>query len=278
MTSIFKLRSGKILSLEKPLVMGIINVTPDSFYSKSRKRDPLEVLRTVEQMISEGVDIVDIGGFSTRPNAQWIPEEEEMRRVFPVIEAIRNEFNSLILSIDTFRSQIAEGAINRGVDIVNDVSGGRLDKDMFNTVAKYQVPYVLMHMRGKPDTMQSYTMYENLMGEIIQELHQQLWEARNHGINDIIIDPGFGFSKTLEQNYVILKNLNYLSCLKCPILVGVSRKSMAYKLLNISNDEALNATTVLNTLALTKGAIILRVHDVKEAKECIKIWEYWNKC
>ncbi|MFQ3576389.1 MAG: dihydropteroate synthase [Cytophagales bacterium] len=268
-----RLPSGELIDLTHPVVMGVINITPDSFFSESRIMMIDSVLKKAEQFLKEGAVLIDVGGFSSRPNADWISEEEEAKRVFPVIEALKNEFKELVISIDTFRSGIAKGALERGVSMVNDISGGKLDSEMFQVLASHKSPYVLMHMRGTPQNMQELTHYEHFLAEVVQELQNQVLKARNVGVVDIIIDPGFGFAKTMDQNYVLLKNLNYLGILNCPLLVGLSRKSMAYKLLGISPEEALNATTVLNTLALNQGAKILRVHDVKEAKQCIEIWK-----
>jgi len=253
--------------------MGIINVTPDSFYDGGETTHKASILQQAEKMLSEGATFLDVGGYSSRPNAIAISEEEEISRVVPAIKSILDEFPETLISIDTFRSQVAKKAVEAGACMVNDISGGSLDEAMFTTVAKMQVPYILMHMRGTPQTMTQQTDYNDITIEVIRFFSGQIAKARLAGINDIIIDPGFGFAKTKEQSFELLQKVELLKQLDAPILAGISRKSMIYKTLNISAKEALNGTTVLNTLALQKGTSILRVHDVKEAVECIKLTE-----
>lgn len=251
--------------------MGILNVTPDSFYDGSRYNQGSTFLLQVEKMIHEGADFIDVGGYSSRPGAVNITEEEELTRVVPVIQAIKKEFPTVILSIDTFRSQIANVAVNEGAELVNDISAGQLDPKMFETVAALQVPYIAMHMRGTPQTMNQLTQYENLVKEVLDYFHQKIHELIAAGVKDVIIDPGFGFAKTVTQNFELLKNLNQFQVLERPLLVGLSRKSMIWRTLEITPDDSLNGTSVLNTIALIKGASILRVHDVKEAREVITL-------
>ena len=253
--------------------MGIINVTPDSFYDGGETTHKDSILQQTEKMLSEGATFLDVGGYSSRPNAIAISEEEEISRVVPAIKSILDEFPKTLISIDTFRSQVAKKAVEAGACMVNDISGGSLDEAMFTTVAKMQVPYILMHMRGTPQTMTQQTDYNDITIEVIRFFSDQIAKARLAGINDIIIDPGFGFAKTKEQSFELLQKVELLKQLDAPILAGISRKSMIFKTLNISAKEALNGTTVLNTLALQKGTSILRVHDVKEAVECIKLTE-----
>lgn len=269
---------GKLLLLDEPWVMGIINITPNSFYSHSRidKDQPDITLRRTEEMILSGAKIIDIGGYSSRPGAEEVTEDEEILRVVPAIECIKKEFPQLVLSIDTFRSRVAREAVEAGVDIVNDISGGGLDPEMIPVVGRLEVPYICMHMRGDPQNMNTFTTYENLENEILLYFNHKLITCRKAGIKDVIIDPGLGFSKTLEQNYRILKNLSYFNTINAPILIGLSRKSMIYKLLGITQEEALNGTTALNMAALMNGASILRVHDVKEAVESVKIFKQLN--
>lgn len=257
--------------------MGILNATPDSFYEGSRTKTSKEVLQKASQMLEEGAAILDIGGYSTRPDADDISITEEIKRVVPTIEAIKKEFSKAIISIDTFRSEVAKAAVEVGADLINDVSGGNLDDKMFQTVADLKVPYILMHMRGTPQTMKNLTNYENIIAEIMIYFQERILKLQFLGVNDIILDLGFGFAKTIDQNYFLLKNLSVFHHLELPILVGVSRKSMIYKRLDIPVSEALNGTTILNTVALQNGAKILRVHDVKEAMQAIKILGYLEK-
>ncbi len=262
---------GKLIDLSIPKIMGIVNVTPDSFFDESRSLDFDRIKSRIVRMIEEEVDILDIGGYSTRPGAKEIEINEEIDRVVPVIEWISNEFPEVITSVDTFRSEVAKKAINAGAGIINDVSGGNLDKEMFATVSALKVPYILMHMRGTPQSMQSLTVYENLTEQVIQELQSKLKILNELALSDIIVDPGFGFAKTMEQNYKLFKDLDQFKIFNRPLLVGISRKSMINTYLEIEAKDALNATTILNTVALMKGADILRVHDVKEAVEVRKL-------
>ncbi|WP_291720337.1 dihydropteroate synthase [Bernardetia sp.] len=257
--------------------MGILNATPDSFYEGSRTTTDRDVLQKASQMLEEGATILDIGGYSTRPDADTISIEEEINRVVPTIESIKKEFPKSVISIDTFRSEVARAAVEAGADLINDVSGGNLDKKMFETVATLKVPYILMHMRGTPQTMKTLTNYENIIADIMTYFQERIIKLKSLGVNDIILDLGFGFAKTIEQNYFLLKNLSVFENLDLPILVGISRKSMIYKRLDIPVSEALNGTTILNTIALQNGAKILRVHDVKEAMQTIKILSYLGK-
>ena len=264
---------GRLFDLSKPKVMGILNLTPDSFYDGGVHNEINKIEDHVNKMVNDGVDILDIGGYSSKPGAKKISVNEELSRVIPILKHIRKMFPELVISIDTFRSKIASTALDEGADIINDISGGTLDKNMMSIVAKNNCPYILMHMQGNPQNMQNDPSYENVTLEIIQYLAQRIKIAHDNNIVDIIVDPGFGFGKTLEHNFEILNNLEKFNVLDTPILVGFSRKSMIYKTLKTSSEKALNGTSSLNTIALTKGAKILRVHDVKEAKECIILHE-----
>lgn len=261
---------GELICFDTPKVMGILNITPDSFYAQSRTT-PAEVLRKAEQMLEEGATFVDIGGYSSRPNAQEVSLQEELQRVVPVVEALVKHFPDIRISVDTFRAEVARESLEAGACIINDISAGQIDPAIWEVVAHYQVPYIAMHMRGTPQTKQTYTEYDKLTKDILYYFSQVKDKARQLRINDLIIDPGFGFSKTLAQNYELMQQLALFKALECPILVGISRKSMIYKLLDTTPEAALNGTTVLNTFALLHGADILRVHDVKEAVECVKI-------
>jgi len=266
---------GRIVSLDTPAVMGILNITPDSFFSGSR----IPIEKTVDvaaKMLAEGAMFLDIGGYSTRPGAAEISPTEEADRVLPALEAILGAFPEALISVDTFRASVARQAVGSGAAIVNDVAGGRLDPAMFETVASLGVPYILMHMRGTPKTMQSMTHYNTLTLDVIDELGIRLAELRAFGQKDIILDPGFGFAKTPSQNFQLLNKLDQLSFFEEPILVGLSRKTTVWKTLNITPDQALNGTTVLNTIALLKGASILRVHDVREAIEAVQLTKHLN--
>lgn len=266
---------GKLLTLDKPIVMGILNLTPDSFYDGNFYNSHEKITKRIHQIINEGAQIIDIGAYSSRPGAKNISEKEELDRLVPVLEIISKDFPDAIISVDTFRSHIAEVAVNNfGVSMINDISGGNMDKNMFDTIAKLNVPYILMHMRGNPQTMQKLTNYHDIVDEVLNYFISKTEGLKKSGLNDIIIDPGFGFSKTLEQNYTLLNNLQSFQILELPILAGISRKSMIYKFLNTKPEDALNGTSVLNTIALQKGANILRVHDVKEAFETIKLWSF----
>jgi len=251
--------------------MGIINVTPDSFYDGGKTFQKKNILEQAEKMISEGATFLDIGGYSSRPDADEVSEEEEIKRVIPAIEAILKEFPEALLSIDTFRSKVATKAVNTGAAIINDISGGTLDPEMFKQVSLLKVPYILMHMRGTPQNMKTQTNYDNISKEVLTYFSEKIAKAHKAGINDIIVDPGFGFAKNAEQNFELLNNLELFKSLSAPCLVGISRKSTIYNTLKVSAEDALNGTTVLHTVALLKGASILRVHDVKEAKECITL-------
>ena len=261
---------GVLISFDTPKVMGILNITPDSFYSQSRIT-PSEVLHKAEQMLQEGATFVDIGGYSSRPNAQEVSEEEELQRVVPVVEALVKHFPEIRISVDTFRAEVARQSLEAGACIINDISAGQIDPTIWEVAAHYQVPYIAMHMRGTPQTMQTYTEYDKLTKDILYYFSEVKDKARQLKINDLIVDPGFGFSKTLAQNYELMQQLALFKALECPILVGISRKSMIYKLLDTTAEDALNGTTVLNTFALLHGADILRVHDVREAVECVRI-------
>lgn len=270
---------GKVLSLQQPLVMAILNSTPDSFYAASRvtARNLSPVLSRVESLIAQGADILDIGGYSTRPGAKEVETDEELARILPVITHIHKHFPDTLISVDTFRSKVAEAAIQSGAHLINDVSGGNLDDKMFETVARLQVPYVLMHMRGTPKTMSQMTEYASFPGDVLKELQSKAQRLKEMGVSDIIIDPGFGFSKTPDQNFSLIANLALFRSLGHPLLVGVSRKSTVFTALNTTPDQALNGTTVLNTASLLHGANILRVHDVKEAREAVILTERLRK-
>ena len=262
---------GSLINLSMPKVMGILNITPDSFYDGGKFNEEKSILLQVEKMLYEGATFIDVGAYSSRPGADHVSESEELQRILPIVELLIKHFPNILLSIDTFRSKVAEVCVNSGAAIINDISAGKLDSNMMTAVGKLGVPYIMMHMRGNPQNMQSQTEYKDLIKDITYYFSERIAEARTHQIKDIIIDPGFGFSKTMEQNYQLLNNLDLLNLIELPILVGVSRKSMIYKLLENSSSDALNGTTSLNTIALLKGAKILRVHDVKEAQECITL-------
>jgi len=252
--------------------MGILNITPNSFYDGGKYATEKEVLVQAEKLLSEGATFLDIGAYSSRPNAELVSEDEERSRLLPVVSAVLKQFPDTLISVDTFRSAVAKAAIENGAAIINDISAGNLDERMLQVIADHNVPYIMMHMRGTPQTMQSLTQYKNIVKEMLFYFSQKVAKARHFKINDLIIDPGFGFAKTLEQNYEVLQLLALFQFLELPILVGVSRKSMVYKPFDSSASEALNGTTVANTIALTKGANILRVHDVKQAVEAVKIF------
>jgi dihydropteroate synthase len=262
--------NGK-LSQDTPLIMGILNVTEDSFYDGGRYTDDAQILQRAEEILTEGGDIIDIGAMSTKPNAKELPEEEELTKIVHTVQLLRERFPDAVLSIDTYRATVAKAAIESGANIINDISGGTFDPDMISTVGKLQVPYVLMHTPAKPAEMQQHTDYNNILGEMMQFFGRQIAQLHEQAVHDIILDPGFGFGKTLEQNYFLMQNLEVFHELGFPLLVGISRKSMIYKLLDTTPDHALNGTTVLNTIALMKGAAILRIHDVREAVETRKI-------
>ena len=267
---------GQLIDLNTPKVMGILNVTPNSFYDGGMYKSNSEMLTKVGKMLSEGATFIDVGAYSSKPSAEYVSEEEELQRIIPIINLILEYYPETLLSVDTFRSEVAKICIENGAAIINDISAGNLDDKMLETIAKYNVPYIMMHMRGTPETMQKMTSYEDIVKEILFYFSEKVAKARSFGINDLIVDPGFGFAKTLDQNYEVLKKMELFEILDLPLLAGFSRKSMIYKTLQTSADEALNGTTVLNTVALTKGAKILRVHDVKEAMECVSLFNKMN--
>ncbi|WP_072316157.1 dihydropteroate synthase [Sinomicrobium oceani] len=262
---------GKLIDLSTPRVMGILNITPDSFYDGGQYKDRDDILRRTEKMLNAGADFIDIGAYSSRPGAAHISEDQELRRIVPVVAMLVREFPEILISTDTFRANVARACVEEGAAMINDISAGNLDDQMIPAVAGLQVPYIMMHMKGTPQNMQQAPQYTDITREVIYYFSEKIAEARNSGINDIIIDPGFGFAKTLEHNYELMNKLELLHRLGLPVLTGISRKSMVYKLLGITPPEALNGTSSLNTVALLKGTHILRVHDVKEAVECVKI-------
>ena len=265
---------GTLTSLEKPLVMGILNVTPDSFYADSRKQTEAAIEERIQTILSEGGQIIDIGGYSSRPDAAEVSSEEEMNRLVFALKILKEHYPEVALSVDTFRSEVASRCVEEyGVGVINDISGGELDGKMFETVARLHVPYIIMHMRGTPQTKQQYTEYGDMMEEIMLYFAHKVRQLRLLGVNDIILDPGFGFSKTVEQNYTLMSHLREFKEFDLPLLVGISRKSMIYKLLGGTPADSLNGTTVLNTYALLNGADILRVHDVRAAVEAVQIIE-----
>ncbi|SHJ77691.1 dihydropteroate synthase [Arenibacter nanhaiticus] len=268
---------GNLIDLSTPKVMGILNVTPDSFFDGGKYRDESAILKQVSTMLQEGATFIDVGAYSTRPGAEYVSEEEELTRIVPIVQLLVKNFPDILISIDTFRSKVANSCLFHGAAMINDISAGNLDARMFTTVAKYRAPYIMMHMKGTPQTMQKFTGYEHLLKDILYYFSEKISLARASGLYDIIIDPGFGFSKSLEQNYEIFKKFQLLHHLKLPILTGISRKSMIYKLLNSEPSQALNGTTALNMIALQQGTHILRVHDVKQAMECVQIFEAIGK-
>ena len=267
----------KLLSLSKPMIMGILNCTTDSFYDGGQYTSEKAIVQRALEIIEQGGDIIDIGAVSSKPGAELIPTDVEIERLVPVIKLLRHEFPDTILSVDTCWAEVAKAVANEGADIINDISGGQFDTEMFNTVAQLQLPYILMHTKGLPSVMQSQTQYTDIMKEMIMYFSEKLDKLYYLGVKDVIIDPGFGFAKTLEQNYTIMKHLKDFSVFKEPLLVGISRKSMIYNLLSTDANNSLNGTTVLNTYALMNGAKFIRVHDVKEAVETIKIIEQLKK-
>ena len=271
--------NGKLMDLSEPQVMGILNVTPDSFYAGSRAETERDITQRIHQIVNEGASIIDIGAYSSRPNAQHISAEEEMSRLCTGLELIRKHYPEAIVSVDTFRADIARMCVEEyGVAIINDISAGNMDEQMFSTIARLGVPYIIMHMKGTPQNMQENPHYDNFLKEIFYYFSEKVQKLRDLGAKDIIIDPGFGFGKTIEHNYELMNHLEEFHLFELPLLVGISRKSMIYRLLGITPEEALNGTTALNTIALTKGAHILRVHDVKEAVETIRIVEKMKAC
>lgn len=263
---------GELVSLEEPKVMGILNITPDSFYDGGFHQGEKQLLYQVEKMLSEGASFIDIGAYSSRPDANDVNANEEEERLIPLLKKIRSAFPGVFLSIDTFRSEVAEAALSEGADIINDISGGQLDDQMLSVVGKHGAPYIMMHMRGTPKTMQKMTDYKNLIVDIRHYFSERLHLADQAGIKDVILDPGFGFAKTRTQNFELMQNLNLFDVFEQPILVGISRKSMVYKTLDNSPEEALNGTTALHMYALMQKAQILRVHDVKEAVETVELF------
>ncbi|WP_437397070.1 dihydropteroate synthase [Flagellimonas lutimaris] len=264
---------GELVDLISPKVMGILNLTPDSFFDGGKYKDESSILAQVEYMLDHGATFIDMGAYSSRPGADHVPEDEELQRMIPVIDLILKNFPDTLISIDTFRSKVAAESIEHGAAIINDIAAGNLDENMFATIAKYQVPYIMMHMKGTPQSMQKEATYDNLINDLRFYFSEKIQEATSKKINDLIIDPGFGFAKTTAQNYTLLNHLDMFQSLGLPILIGLSRKSMVYKTLESSPQEALNGTTVLHTVALLKGANIIRAHDVKEASECVKLVE-----
>jgi dihydropteroate synthase len=269
--------NGQLIDLNTPKVMGILNVTPDSFYDGGHFKDKKSVLNQVEKLLKEGAAFIDIGAYSSRPGADFVSEEEELKRLIPIVNAVVNNFPESLISIDSFRSGVIKTAIESGAAIVNDISGGQQDPLMFEVVGALDVPYIMMHMRGTPQTMQQMTDYSDVIKEVYSYFSKRIELAKTHQIKDVILDLGFGFSKTLEQNFELLGMLDYYKNLNLPILAGVSRKSMIYKTLNTTADQALNGSTALHMVALQKGAKLLRVHDVKEAMECIQLYEMLQK-
>jgi len=264
---------SKLINLGKPLVMGIINLTPDSFFDGGSYSDADNALQRARKLLQEGADILDIGAYSSRPNADHVSEQEEIDRLLPFVELLKSEYPESIISIDTFRSKVAEAAILKGAHIINDISGGSLDDNMFEIVGKLQTPYILMHMRGTPETMQSLTTYTNVVADLCTYFAEKISSLRSYGVKDIILDPGVGFAKTIEQNFEIINRFSEFTIFGLPLLGAISRKSVIYKSLGLTAKDALNGTTVLNSVLLLNGAKILRVHDVKEAKETIQLIE-----
>jgi dihydropteroate synthase len=266
--------NGELVTFDRPMIMGILNTTPDSFFDGGKYNTPHSAIIRVRQMIAEGADIIDVGAYSTRPGAPTVSKEEELERLLPVVGEIKKEFPEIILSIDTFRSEVAAKVIEKnGCCIINDISGGSMDKAMFETVAHLHVPYIVMHIQGTPETMQLNPVYKNVTKDVIRDLSEKVYRLHELGVSDVIIDPGFGFGKTLEHNYELFNHLDAFRFFELPVLVGISRKSMIYKLLNSSPGESLNGTSILNSMALLAGADIIRVHDVKEAAETVAIFE-----
>jgi len=263
--------SGKLLDFKQPKVMGILNCTPNSFFDGGKYTQEHEILKQVEKMLEEGAAIIDIGAYSSQPGAAFVSEQDELERLVATVQLVRKHFSNALLSVDTFRAEVAKQSIEAGANIINDIAAGQLDAKMMEVVGHYQVPYIMMHMKGTPQTMQQFTNYEDIVKEMIYYFSERIALARTHGIKDIIVDPGFGFSKTLSQNYEVLQKLNLLKIFDMPLVAALSRKSMIYKALGSTPQEALNGTSVLHALSLERGANLLRVHDVKEAVECIKL-------
>jgi dihydropteroate synthase len=268
---------GRLIDLSSPVVMGIVNITPDSFYSDSRTHDPSDAVKKCEKMLAEGATFIDLGAQSTRPGSERLSPQEEWKRLSPVLHLARKAFPGAFLSVDTFYSAVAKNALQEGADLINDVSGGTLDSEMFSAMVDFKTPYVLTHIKGSPQDMQANPVYDDVMLEIMEYFVQKLRQLKDLGINDVILDPGYGFGKTPEHNFSLLKNLELAGQFGLPVMIGVSRKSSITKILNIQTDEALNGTTVLHTIACMKGVDILRVHDVKEAMEVIKLVTYLSQ-
>ena len=262
---------GQLIDLASPKVMGILNVTPNSFFDGGKYKTESVILSQVGKMLTDGATFIDVGAYSSKPSAEFVSEKEELNRIVPVLNLILEKFPDCLISIDTFRSEVAKVCLENGAAIINDISAGNLDDKMLETIAKYNVPYIMMHMRGTPQTMQKMTNYDNIVKEMLFYFSERVAKARSYGINDLIIDPGFGFAKTLEQNYEVLQKLELFEMLELPLLVGFSRKSMISKRLDIKVDDSLNGTSILNTFAVTKGASLIRVHDVKEAKQIVSL-------
>lgn len=265
--------NGRLLDLSTPKVMGILNITPDSFYDGGKYNNPASIVQQVERMLKEGASLIDIGAYSSKPGAKDVSEDEELHRILPIVNLILNEFPHAVLSIDTFRSRVAKKCLQVGAAMINDISGGYLDPKMMAIVAEFQVPFIAMHMRGTPQTMKSMTTYDDMLKEVLFYFSEIIEKARDLKINDLVLDPGFGFAKTVEQNYRLLQHLDLFKNLERPILAGVSRKSMIYKTLGCTPEKALNGTTALHMAALERGANILRAHDVQEAMECISLFQ-----
>jgi len=267
---------GKLVDLSTPKVMGILNVTPDSFYDGGFYKDESKIINQVQKMLDDGATFIDVGAYSSKPNADEVSQEEELLRILPTLKLLVKQFPNSIISVDTFRAEVAKQCVENGAALINDISAGHLDNTMLETIAKLQVPYIMMHMLGTPQTMQEHANYNNILKEVLFYFSERIVAARALGIKDLIIDPGFGFAKTLEQNFELLNQLEGFNIADMPLLVGVSRKSMIYKTLNTTADKALNGTTALNMVALQKGAKILRVHDVKEAVECVTLFNQFK--
>ena len=267
---------GKLVDLSTPKVMGVLNVTPDSFYDGGFYKDESKIINQVQKMLDDGATFIDVGAYSSKPNADEVSQEEELLRILPTLKLLVKQFPNSIISVDTFRAEVAKQCVENGAALINDISAGHLDNTMLETIAKLQVPYIMMHMLGTPQTMQEHANYNNILKEVLFYFSERIVAARALGIKDLIIDPGFGFAKTLEQNFELLNQLEGFNIADMPLLVGVSRKSMIYKTLNTTADKALNGTTALNMVALQKGAKILRVHDVKEAVECVTLFNQFK--
>ncbi|MFT5251098.1 MAG: dihydropteroate synthase [Flavobacteriales bacterium] len=268
---------GQLIDLSSPKVMGILNITPNSFYDGGKFTNESEIVVQVDRMLSEGATFIDVGAYSSKPNAEFVSEDEEIGRIVPIVQLILKHYPNAIVSIDTFRAAVAQVALEHGAAMINDISAGSLDDAMFPVIAKYNVPYIMMHMRGTPQTMQRLTTYDDIIKEMLYYFSEKVVKGRSLGINDLIIDPGFGFAKTVDQNYEVLRQLELFQMLELPVLAGVSRKSMIYKTLGTNANGALNGTTFLHGFALSKGATILRVHDVKEAVECVELYKKVKK-